>query len=187
MKFFDHFRKKGSDQGIRRPADRQEKLWESVYETVRRLEITGYHAQYLDVCKQIWKEKVPASGQADTLQGELLRQVEKLSHEACDNGNVNWDEDFAWFCDFLQETFEKSHALDETRLEKTTELLRAIKRAGEYAADLSAGRIAEQDADPNRIAYTEDDLYEYLLDSVAIFALKHPQAIPYQPKDFLHR
>lgn len=58
--------------------------------------------RYLEECKYIWKNLVPKEGQADNLQGELLRQVEKLRYEAQNNGNINWDSDFEFFCEFLK-------------------------------------------------------------------------------------
>jgi hypothetical protein len=45
--------------------------------------------RYLDEAGAIWKTKVPPSGQADTIEGELLRAVEKLRWEAQGNGNIN--------------------------------------------------------------------------------------------------
>ena len=33
--------------------------------------------QYFDECKYIWKNYVPQAGQADKLQVELLREIEK--------------------------------------------------------------------------------------------------------------
>ena len=36
-----------------------------------------YEQQYFDECKYIWKNYVPQAGQADKLQGELLREIEK--------------------------------------------------------------------------------------------------------------
>ncbi|MDO5325594.1 MAG: hypothetical protein Q4G00_02620 [Clostridia bacterium] len=161
--------------------------WENPYDTVRRMGIAGYQARYFDQCKEIWKAKVPASGQADTLQGEMLRQVEKLCYEACDNGNINWDGDFAWFCDFLLESFTNSGTFDSVYLEKLTAVLAVIKRCGEYAADFNAGKIPEEQAEPDRMAYTEEDIYDFLRDSVALVSQKNPQDIPYQKKDFIHR
>lgn len=61
----------------------------------------GYHPKYFNECKRLWKSSVPKSGQAKSLQGELLREIEKLRHEAQDNGNINWDEDYSYFCDFI--------------------------------------------------------------------------------------
>lgn len=50
-----------------------------------------YNQKYFDECKYIWANYVPKSGQAQNLQGELLREIEKLRCEAQDNGNMNWD------------------------------------------------------------------------------------------------
>ena len=60
-----------------------------------------YEQQYFDECKYIWKNYVPQAGQADNLQGELLREIEKIRSEAQDNGNINWDDDYFYFCDFI--------------------------------------------------------------------------------------
>jgi len=40
---------------------------------------------------RLWKELVPRSGQAETIQGELIRCTGKLTDEAYRNGNINWD------------------------------------------------------------------------------------------------
>lgn len=50
--------------------------------------------KYFEEAKEIWQKFVPESGQAETVQGELLRAVEKLRDEAIRNGNGNWDEGF---------------------------------------------------------------------------------------------
>ena len=63
--------------------------------------------RYLDEAGAIWRTKVPPSGQADTVEGELLRAVEKLRWEAQSNGNINWDEGFEILIRFL-----RAHLLD---------------------------------------------------------------------------
>ena len=40
---------------------------------------------------RLWKSLVPPQGQAETLQGELIRIAGKLTDEAFRNGNMNWD------------------------------------------------------------------------------------------------
>jgi hypothetical protein len=45
---------------------------------------------YFEEAQDIWKNFVPPSGQAATVQGELLRAIEKLRDEAMRNGNGNW-------------------------------------------------------------------------------------------------
>jgi hypothetical protein len=62
---------------------------------------------YSDEAQAIWREFVPASGQAATVQGELLRAVEKLRSEAIRNGNVNWDRGFRILLGYL-----RKHLLD---------------------------------------------------------------------------
>ena len=42
----------------------------------------------------LWKELVPSSGHAETVQGEAIRLIGRLSHEILDNGCCNWDADF---------------------------------------------------------------------------------------------
>lgn len=43
--------------------------------------------------ERLWAALVPNEGQADTLQGELIRIAGKLTDEAYRNGNINWDSD----------------------------------------------------------------------------------------------
>jgi hypothetical protein len=57
---------------------------------------------YLEEGRSIWKQFVPATGQAETVQGELLRAVEKLRDEAVRNGNGNWDEGFEMLLSCLE-------------------------------------------------------------------------------------
>jgi hypothetical protein len=63
---------------------------------------------YLEEGRAIWTRFVPKSGQAGTVQGELLRAVEKLRDEAMRNGNGNWDAGF----EILRAYLER-HLLDE--------------------------------------------------------------------------
>ncbi len=42
----------------------------------------------------LWKTLVPPSGHAETVQGEAIRLIGRLSHEILDNGGCNWDADF---------------------------------------------------------------------------------------------
>ncbi len=65
--------------------------------------------QYFNEAARIWRECVPKSGQADTIEGELLRAVEKLRDEAIRNGNKNWDPGFGILLSFLE-----SKLLDKT-------------------------------------------------------------------------
>ena len=57
--------------------------------------------KHFDEARQIWRRFVPPSGQATTVQGELLRAVEKPRDGAMRNGNGNWDQGFEILLDFL--------------------------------------------------------------------------------------
>lgn len=160
---------------------------ESPYDVVKELGILGYQMKHFDMCKHLWKTKVPKSGQADTVQGELLRQAEKLRNEARDNGNMNWDGNYTWFCNFIIQTFESAEGFNKDYLDKLVSALTVVKECGEYAAEYNAGKIPEDDVDPNRIAYTEEDLYNFIEDGIAEFVIKNPIDIPNQKKDFIYR
>ena len=75
--------------------------FESMYEGVDELGVRGYKLSHLETCKRIWHNYVPESGQSDCIQGELLRQLEGLRNEAQGNGNINWDDNFEFFCNFI--------------------------------------------------------------------------------------
>lgn len=160
--------------------------WKPASEIIRQLGIAGYKPKYSDTCREIWQTKVPDSGQANTLQAEMLRQAEKIRNEACDNGNINWNSDFSWFCDFLREIFEKSRFLEQSDINKLRTILITLKKAGEYAAAFAAGEIDETNIDIERIAYCDSDLYDYVEDAIALYARNHPKDIPYKKKSFIY-
>src|SRR4051812_35368862 len=72
--------------------------------------------EYLQTGKYIWKTYVPKSGQAETVQGELLRAIEKLADEAQRNGNINFNED----CHVVFISFIRQHLNDEKIFDKST-------------------------------------------------------------------
>ena len=59
--------------------------------------------RYLQEARSLWQTLVPLRGQAATVQGELLRAVEKLRDEARRNGNLNWGSGQEAFIGFLRE------------------------------------------------------------------------------------
>ena len=117
--------------------------------TIEEIISKDYNQKYFDECKYIWKNYVPKRGQATNLQGELLREIEKIRCEAQDNGNINWDDDFSYFCDFISNklseqsiysTQEKEEIMENRRLlildsyNTVTQLLATIQAKAETAA-----------------------------------------------------
>jgi hypothetical protein len=122
--------------------------------------------QYFDEAKKIWKTFVPKSGQSETVQGELLRAIEKLREEAIRNGNGNWDDGFEILLDYL-----KSHILDPAVYQLAT--INATKTA--------LARLGNYDN-----PYLEDDLYDELSDRVVEY-FKFYGSRPHAKNTHLHR
>lgn len=146
-----------------------------------------YTQRYFDECKFIWKNYVPKSGQSDVLQGELLRQIEKLRCEAQDNGNINWDEDFAFFCGFLKETLCSQNIFSKEEKEKFGLILDYFRDCGDYAMSWNSGEIPDDELDVNRIAYTQDNLYDMIADAIGQLYSNDPSPIPYEKNENIVR
>jgi hypothetical protein len=86
--------------------------------------------RYFDEARTIWMTKVPPNGQADTIEGELLRAVEKLRREAQANGNINWDEGFEILIRFLRTHLLDAAIYPEDVLKATRAILDRLSRPG---------------------------------------------------------
>lgn len=122
------------------------------------IDISGTDHQ---VATWIWRNLVPERGQASTVQGELLRAVEKLRWEAQENGNINWDESFLMLLDFLH-----------------------VQLAGHADFSPTQRRAIEDDIARLRAVPAEpgasdeiDQLYNRLEAAVVAFARAHPQPL----------
>lgn len=146
--------------------------------------------KYFNEAKFIWTNLVPKNGQADNLQGELLRQIEKLRYEAQDNGNVNWDQDFEFFSDFISDTLSNSGVLDSSIKEDVKSALTRIKTAGKVAQLFNEGKLSEDELEKDynfELAYVEDDLYDIVVDAIALFYMNNPEPISYTANPRIYR
>jgi len=101
---------------------------------------------YFNEANKIWKSDVPDSGQSNTVQGELLRAVEKLRYEAQNNGNGNWDIGFEIFIDYLGAKLIDYRVFSVEQVNKINHVLARLKRENP--------------------PYLEDDYFDYLSDRV---------------------
>jgi hypothetical protein len=102
--------------------------------------------KYFEEAKNIWQLFVPKAGQAYTVQGELLRAVEKLRDEARRNGNMNWDEGFEILLNYVESKLTDQKVYSEATIDETWNILKRLK-----------------DFDN---PYLKDDLYDELTDRV---------------------
>ena len=121
---------------------------------------------HFEEAKSIWQNYVPKRGQAETVQGELLRAVEKLRDESIRNGNANWDNGFEILLAYLGD-----HLTDPTV----------------YPAEVIAGTRSVlsrlQDYDH---PYLEDDFYDQLGDRVVEY-FRFYGSLPHANNPSLHR
>lgn len=161
--------------------------WGAQYAFAEKLGLRGYEPKYFEECRYIWKTFVPKRGQADCVQGELLREVVKLKNEACDNGNINWDDNFAWFCGNIYDILAGSGVFGADELRTIKEVLDFIEENGEYARAYADGEIDDSECDPLKLAYVGHDLYDYLADAAARFYLANREPIAYEHKEHIYR
>ncbi|AJH17093.1 hypothetical protein ACFVV6_26855 [Bacillus mycoides] len=109
--------------------------------------------KYFEEAKSIWKSQVPKNGQSDTIEGELIRAVEKLRYEAQNNGNGNWDEGLERFCEYIWDILNDSKTFESNSLE---EIKFDIKTLLDYENP-----------------YLEDDLYDRITDRVVEWSIAH--------------
>lgn len=108
--------------------------------------------QHPEIAAKIWKELVPPSGQSNTVQGELIRAIEKLRDEARRNGNSNYSKGHKQMAQFVVKTLINSKLFD-------AEIGAKIKLEGSKLMKSSWPCI-------------DEDVYDFLTDQSCIFYLK---------------
>jgi len=122
--------------------------------------------KYFEEAKQIWMNHVPKSGQSDTVEGELIRAIEKLRYEAQNNGNGNWDQGFEQFCYYLRDILNDSKTFDSSVVEEIQKDIDTLLN--------------------HREPYLEDDLYDRVTDHIIEWSIAHngPVKRKKDPKQF---
>ncbi len=129
--------------------------------------------RYKKEAKALFEDLVPDSGQAATIQGELIRCITRLGSEAYRNGNCNWDRGFASMARFVAK-----HLCDGTFDRKTTT---QIER--DVALVIAAGKDSENGA----YVHEKDDSYTRLTDRVVEWCDLHPESIEHKRNPRLKR
>lgn len=146
---------------------------------------------YIQKANELWEAYVPESGQAATLQGELLREIEALRTEAQENDNINFDEDYAYFCDFILQTLKAARCSPYLKLYRIARALATIKRYGLLAAQYNRGELSWQEflslhKGKAAFAYHDNDLYDIILEGIVDFCEANPHPLPHRPNPTLY-
>ena len=123
--------------------------------------------KYPAEAKALWEKYVPRSGQAETVQGELIRAVEKLRDEAVRNGNVNWDDGFEILACFIRDTLVSSGQFDPFTQ-------KAISR--------ETARLLDYER-----PVTDDGPFDRLAEWVVEWSRRHPEPVPHARNPNLRR
>lgn len=119
---------------------------------------------------QLWSELVPESGQAATIQGELVRAIGRMTEELVRNGYANWDSGYEILSAFLAE-----HLSDGTFGSQTST---GVKKDIEMIQKYARGE---------EIEYDFEEAHERLQQAVAAWCANHPELRPLQMNPNLKR
>lgn len=133
-----------------------------------------------------WNLYVPKQGQSNVLQAEILRRVEKLQYESTNNGNINWDSNFSYFCDWLLSTFESFEEL-KPYIYKINIIITKLKYHGCYASIAESREFSDKYFNVNYIACCDEKIYSYLYMMVCIIYETHKQDIYFQVEEEVYR
>lgn len=123
--------------------------------------------RYEAEARDLWNTQVPPRGQAATVQGELIRAIEKLRDEAQRNANVNWDEGHVILAEFVRDTLLASGLFDEPAIE-------------EIGRDVA--RVLDEE-----FPETSDEPFDRLTDRAVEWARAHPEPVAHTRNPALHR
>ncbi len=132
-----------------------------------------------EIGKWIWENLIPKSDQSEWVQGEVFRAIERLREEAQGNGNINWDDRFEMFVDYIGAVLleenkfsRKDKAIISTDLARLRNFITPDKLTSQNQSD--------------QLPYVNDDLYDRLDHYLIEYCRYHPELIPkvHDPKQY---
>lgn len=118
----------------------------------------------------LWSKLVPESGQAPTVQGELVRAIGRMSDDFGRNGYANWDSGYEIFSALLA-----ARLSDGTFGPQTTE---GVKKDIEMIAKYARGE---------KVTYDLEEAHQRLEQAVVAWCAKHPAPISHPVNPNLER
>ncbi len=87
--------------------------------------------------RELWELLVPSSGQALTVQGEVIRITGRISDELYRNGGANWDKNYTLMAQSLLNMLQHENSLEDLDIQEATSMVRKVKSDG------SSSKLAE--------------------------------------------
>jgi hypothetical protein len=127
--------------------------------------------------KRLWKALVPLGGDAETLQGEIIRAVGRLEDEYNRNGNINWEpRDYhSEFVDFLKYYLADERTFDTATVKKIKDAAEQVRLAAE---DLKTEVFRGEEMKVQQ--HSADSAFEFLIECAVEWCDKNPNPI-YKP------
>ena len=119
--------------------------------------------------RRLWNDLVPDSGQAGTVQGELVRAMGRLTDEAYRNGNINFDNGHRIFCEFLRANLNDPAVFSKEEIEEINQCVDRILNAEDPDID------------------EPETCFHRLSEKVVKWCESKPDLTPHQPNPALHR
>jgi ankyrin repeat protein len=85
--------------------------------------------------EELWDFLIPSSGNAKTVQGEVIRIAGKVRDEIYRNGGGNWDIDFKKMLDAFLVYLNSDNTLSIDEIEKAKLLVKDIRKSGDAETD----------------------------------------------------
>ena len=117
----------------------------------------------------------------------LDREVLSTVMKRMTDGNINWDEDHSYFCNFISKKLLEQSIFSNIEKEEITLIMSYIKECGMYAQKFNSGIIPENEVDIDKIAYTDNNLYDIICDKIGQLQKEHNLPIPYEKNDTIKR
>jgi len=110
--------------------------------------------------EHLWNDLVPSSGQAETVQGELIRCTGKITDEAYRNGNINWESGYEKLVRYVENLLTDSRTFDKEEINKINN---------------AADEIINNYESPDLSGHGSS--YYYLTEMAVRFCMKNPEPI----------
>lgn len=144
-----------------------------------KLTQSGLFYGFVDELSALWKKLVPKEGEAETIQGEMVRAIGRIKGDYYRNGFGNWYPHCYKLPQFLA-----AHLIDGSTFKPFT---LSVLRADIRALNAYGNRVMADDNPYESFRFSlfestdVEEAFERLDAAIVVWCKRHPELIPYQP------